>query len=141
MYFNRGVNSFLKLGGGASSNAARHCPAAPSILPKSGGDNCPPPFIDAPESNDPRVLTQLVNWANNYQMKSSICIHQFKNYHIDFNPHVKFVFTDVCCYRRKFCNCECRSESDWKLNANAFKDCQPCPDTPPDPPCRVKTIE
>ena len=55
--------------------------------------------------------------------------------------YAKFVFTDVCCYRRKFCNCECRSESDWKLNSNAFKDCQPCPDTPPDPPCRVKTIE
>ena len=44
----RGVNSFLW---GASSNAARrHCPAAPSILTKSGGDNCPPPFIDAPVS-------------------------------------------------------------------------------------------
>jgi hypothetical protein len=47
---NRGVNSFIKLGGGASSNATRrHCPAASSILPKSGGQLPPSPFIDAPE--------------------------------------------------------------------------------------------
>ena len=29
---------------------------------------------------NPRFLTQIVNRANNYQINSSICIHQFKNY-------------------------------------------------------------
>ena len=43
-YACRGVNSFLKLGWGASSNAAyRCCPAAPSILPKYGGQLPPYP--------------------------------------------------------------------------------------------------
>ena len=40
----RGVDSFLKLGGGGASNNE-----APSILPKSGaGGNYPHPLIDAP---------------------------------------------------------------------------------------------
>ena len=37
----RGVSGSLKLGGGASSNAAD---MATSILPKGGGGNCPSPF-------------------------------------------------------------------------------------------------
>ena len=44
---NRGVNSFLKLGGGKYVVMRRH-PAAPSILPKSGGGELPPPLYWRP---------------------------------------------------------------------------------------------
>ena len=78
----RGVNSFLKLGGG---QIVMRRASAPSILPKSvgGGCNCPPappPFFDAPV-----IITRIMRWQF-----SNNGIDNRSNQHLSYRTNIYF---------------------------------------------------